>query len=274
MLHPFPNGRIPLRMADTAEVVACKICGGDAPPFGAVDFHKNCEDSPVIRFAPSGIAVWYRRCASCGFLFTTFCDGWTAAEFAERIYNEDYVLVDPDYVAKRPLQCVQVIRQIVEPVKATIRLCDYGGGDGLLARSLREAGFACDSWDPFGTAGARQLAAQQYDFVSCIEVIEHTADPVGTVEAIAALLRADGIVLFSTLLQQANLPQAGGLAWWYAAPRNGHISIHTDDSLTRLWQKVGMRVAVLNETTYIAFRDTLPDFAKVLYRVKGARGLP
>lgn len=273
MHHPFPNGRIPLRFVDAADAVACKICGSSAPPFGAVDFHKNCEDSPLARFVPSGIAVWYRRCATCGFLFTTFCDGWTAAEFAERIYNADYALVDPDYLAKRPLQCVQAIRQILEPAKATIRLCDYGGGDGLLAQGLRDAGFACDSWDPFGTAGTTQLAAQQYDFVSCIEVIEHTADPVGTVTQIAALLRADGIVLFSTLLQPANLPQ-GGLAWWYAAPRNGHISIHTEKSQVLLWQKVGMRVATLNETTYIAFRDTLPDFAKLFYRVKGARGLP
>jgi hypothetical protein len=268
----FPHGRIPLRPADDCDI-ACKICGGAAPPIGVVDFHKSCEEYRGISFAPSGIAVRYCRCDSCGFLFTDFCDGWTAQDFAERIYNEDYVLVDPDYVLARPLQCLKVVRRIAESVKATIRLCDYGGGDGALAQRLREDGFDCDSWDPFGKAGDAKLAAQAYDFLTCIEVIEHAADPIGTVEAIATALRADGIVLFTTLLQPDDL-SPGALDWWYAAPRNGHISIHTADSLQRLWRKVGMRVASLNETTHVAFRETLPEFAQALYRVKGARGLP
>jgi SAM-dependent methyltransferase len=269
--------RVPLRTAtsamDEGRAVACKVCGGPAPLFDVVDFHKSCEQHRGIRFVLSGIGVWYRRCTSCGFLFTNFCDAWTAPEFAERIYNADYVLVDPDYVTKRPLGSVKLIRQLFEPAKAAIKLLDYGGGDGEVAQALRAAGFDSACWDPFGTAGQTPPLARGYDLVTCFEVIEHTPDPLGTVEAIANLLRPGGIVFFSTLLQPADLP-VGNLDWWYVGPRNGHISIHTDESLARRWRKVGMRVASFGTGTHVAFGDTLPDFARILYRVAGARGLP
>jgi hypothetical protein len=279
----FPQGRIRLRpivsvgtvgsVTIEVDAVSCKVCGGDAPLYGVVDFNKSCEQFRGIRFAPAGIAVWYHRCLTCGFLFTDLCDSWTSAQFAERIYNEDYVMVDPEYVAKRPANNAKVLRQLFDAEKALIKLLDYGGGNGDTARDLRLTGFACDSWDPFGAAPREPPLAQSYDVVTCFEVIEHAHDPLGTVEDVMRLVRADGIVIFSTMVQPELTPP-GSLDWWYIAPRNGHVAIHTEDSLRRLWRKVGMSVASFGTTMHVAFKDRIPEFARILYRVSGVRGLP
>jgi 2-polyprenyl-6-hydroxyphenyl methylase/3-demethylubiquinone-9 3-methyltransferase len=49
--------------------IAGKICEGTSPLFGVVDMHRPCEidgEPPPL----SGVHVYYRRCAACGFLFT------------------------------------------------------------------------------------------------------------------------------------------------------------------------------------------------------------
>ena len=79
----------------------CKCCGALAYPYGIVDFHKNCE-SRRRRCRPFGRLDRYHRCPWCGFVFTTDFDGWTLDDFRLIIYNDSYVLVDPDYREERP----------------------------------------------------------------------------------------------------------------------------------------------------------------------------
>ena len=52
--------------------------------------------------------------------------------------------------------------------------------------------------------------------------MEHVPDPLGTVADMAGFLKAEGVIVFSTLLQPKNFDQIK-LEWWYASPRNGHI---------------------------------------------------
>jgi 2-polyprenyl-6-hydroxyphenyl methylase/3-demethylubiquinone-9 3-methyltransferase len=219
----------------------CKICGGDAPLFGVVDFAKQCNS---LRPALSGTPVYYRQCGQCRFVFTDAFDSWSLAEFRERIYNAEYDAVDPDYRDRRPRANANLIATRVKPGMTCL---DYGGGNGRLAQLLRQRGFDAHSYDPF-TPGEDDLPAGIFGLVSCFEVLEHVPDPRATIAALASKMSASGVVLFSTLL----MPDDQGVDWWYLAPRNGHISLFSRAALALAWRLVGCRVGSLSDDLHIA----------------------
>jgi hypothetical protein len=51
----------------------------------------------------------------------------------------------------------------------------------------------------------------------------------------------DGIVCFSTLVTETGISANQHRTWWDVAPRNGHISLYTRDSLARLGMRQGFR---------------------------------
>ncbi|HEY3678832.1 MAG TPA: class I SAM-dependent methyltransferase, partial [Bradyrhizobium sp.] len=69
----MPSSQLALKPVSTASL-SCKICGGEASLYGVVDFHKSCN--PALRTPVAGVPVYYRRCATCGFLFTDAFDDW------------------------------------------------------------------------------------------------------------------------------------------------------------------------------------------------------
>jgi hypothetical protein len=52
-----------------------------------------------------------------------------------------------------------------------------------------------------------------------------------------------------------------GLNWWYASPRNGHVSLYTAPSLQRLSQPLGLSLASFNEGFHLLLRGR-PAFAR------------
>jgi 2-polyprenyl-6-hydroxyphenyl methylase/3-demethylubiquinone-9 3-methyltransferase len=83
---------------------------------------------------------------------------------------------------------------------------------------------------------------------------------VGGAADISDLVADGGVVLFATLAQPANF-DALGLGWWYIGPRNGHITLHSRESLARLWGRFGFRVGSFSDNTHLAVRGPLPAFA-------------
>jgi hypothetical protein len=89
-----------LRAATTAPI-ACKICDGPSALYGVADLNRPCDighKAPAL----SGVPIYYRRCAACGFLFTDAFDDWEISEFKTHIYNDEYLAYDPEYETKRP----------------------------------------------------------------------------------------------------------------------------------------------------------------------------
>jgi 2-polyprenyl-6-hydroxyphenyl methylase/3-demethylubiquinone-9 3-methyltransferase len=134
---------------------------------------------------------------------------------------------------------------------------DYGGGSGLLAAKLRDQGFDAATYDPF--SDHNQLPDGKFDLITCFEVMEHVPFPKETVAAICGLLKEGGAILFSTLVQPAEFAQIG-LNWWYAGPRNGHVSLYSSAALGLLFQEHGLKVGSFNEGFHIAY-GTVPEFA-------------
>jgi len=181
-------------------------------------------------------------------------------DFRRYIYNADYGLVDPDYAETRPVGNARLVAESFEGSRDRIRILDYGGGSGLLAEQLRERGFRAETYDPFSEFDV--MPEGRFDLVTCFEVMEHVPRPRETVAAMAGLLQDAGAILFSTLVQPPNFTQVG-LGWWYAAPRNGHISLYSTAALARLFGEVGMKVVSFSAGIHMAYRR-VPDFARHL----------
>lgn len=246
----------------SAATIPCKVCLMPSVPLGTVDFNKNCEEPRGKRLPDAGVAVVYHRCPSCGFVFTTAFDSWSEAEFQRRIYNDGYIEVDPDYPEIRPATNAELLAGLFAADKARLRVLDYGGGNGRLADDLRARGFAAAAtFDPF-TPRFASMPPGTFDIVTCFETIEHMPDPAGGITAIASCLKGEGLIVFSTLVQPPDF-DAHGVRWWYVAPRNGHVSIHSRQSLALCWKRAGFALASFNDNLHVACRR-LPDFARHL----------
>jgi 2-polyprenyl-6-hydroxyphenyl methylase/3-demethylubiquinone-9 3-methyltransferase len=241
----------------------CKCCGAPASRYGVVDFHKNCEIHRRKVLDPSGVPIYYHRCPECQFLFTTAFDHFTNADFLRHIYNDDYLLVDPDYTEVRPRGSAANLCSLFS-IQKPRRTLDYGGGHGALAELLRSAGFPwVETYDPFVPRHAAR-PADRFDCVLSFEVVEHSTDPVKTFADMNSFLEDPGVIIFSTLLQPIDIDLMG-LNWWYAGPRNGHVSLYSRVSLQKVADRFGFRLGSFNENWHVLFREA-PGFAKHFIR--------
>lgn len=213
---------------------ACRVCNGAAALMGSVDFARNCPDAlHEAPFTESGNLIEYWRCAECGFISAPEMAAWSIETMKERVYNDGYAAFDPDYVNARPRSNAAQMAKAIGPR----RHLDYGGGNGLMAKLLRESGFDSTSFDPMDEDG-NEADLGTFDVITAFEVFEHTPDPRSLMKYIGTLLRPGGVVYFSTLLSDVVKEP---LKWWYLAPRNGHISLFTRRSLQILAARNGYR---------------------------------
>jgi SAM-dependent methyltransferase len=219
---------------------SCKLCGCVSEFFDVVDFNKCCSDQNPAMFGRAGVAVAYYRCPRCDFVFTDFFDDWSIVEFAQFIYNDDYIKVDGEYAGSRPRRAADSIAQRLGR-HFRQRILDYGSGSGLFEAQLRTHGFLnVTSYDPFSSPAR---PAGRYDIITCFEVLEHSPSPAETLADIASLLAPSGCVLFGTALQPPDIGRLRG-SWWYIAPRNGHVSIYSHRSLAIAGRRAGLTLHV------------------------------
>lgn len=231
--------------------VKCKICGAKSTLKGEVDFNINCNEIKGTKLPCSGLDISYMQCTSCKLLFTCAFDDWTREDFQAHIYNDEYAIVDPDYLVDRPTYFAMKTLEFCKP-NAEVKLLDFGGGNGLLASLLRERGLDASCWDPMIDSSFTP-AEKAYDLVTAFEVMEHTPTPKATASQALSYLKPEGALLFSThTFDNVVEPQTG---FWYVAPRNGHITLHTQKSLKSLFKPLGYRVHHFNEDIHIAYKN-------------------
>jgi len=241
----------------SAEPLSCKICDGAAALYGVVDMHRPCEIPGGVRPPLSGVPIYYRRCAACGFLFTDAFDDWGMDQFKTHIYNDGYLAFDPDYAIQRPSSNAKMIAGLWSAHRSDMRVLDYGGGNDVLCAVLRANGFReAVTYDPMVPQHSHRPEGK-FDLVTCFETLEHLPDPISGIAQIVECVAEPGAVFYSTLTQPADFDKHG-MSWWYVGPRNGHISIFTKQSLVVAWGRHGFKTAALNDGTHLAFR-TLPQ---------------
>ena len=200
----------------------CSICEGtNVMSLGTVPFDRNNADVPIVNSTP----MEYTRCGSCDFVSCPEMLGWTPADLGAKVYNDEYIKYDPDYVETRPKNYAGFFAGLPAIGPAGIRHLDYGSGSGAMSKELRSRRWDSACYDPYSSSTRPD---GKFNFITAIEVFEHSLDINETVADIKSFLEVDkGVVCFSTQLADCNT----NIDWWYIGARNGHISILSEKSM-------------------------------------------
>lgn len=226
---------LPPLSRDHAYRRTCKICGSPSPLFDIVDFNKYCSPHPY-EYGTAQIPVNYYRCNNCLLIFTDFIDDWTIDEISRFIYNDDYVKVDPEYLGARARRTAVDLSSILRGCER-LRILDYGSGAGVFASDMAKFGYdktAC--YDPFSHP---ERPDGTFDLITCFEVVEHSPQPMETLREMTGMLSDHGAILIGQTTQPANIDQLRG-AWWYIAPRNGHVSTFSTYTFYEMARREGL----------------------------------
>ena len=243
----------PLPPVDLSPPPACGICGGtQPPPIGRKEFSRSGNDhfAGERQFADTGIHIPYHRCRDCGVVFTAALDGWSPQQFARHIYNDDYIFSDPPFDSERPMRNAAIVAGIWHYEQDSRSVLDYGGGNGRLAAELRARGFDAVSHDAF--YDPQPLPDRRFCLVCSFEVIEHVPhrDQAAWVAGFAAMMAPSAVGLLGTELASEPVD----LEHWYFSPRNGHITVHTADSLQRLLAPHGLEATTIANGLHLVRR--------------------
>lgn len=244
--------------------IECPICKGSCVALDVVDFNKSCEEANGLFFQLSGVPIYYYWCTNCQFCFAPEIYSWPPEDYAQFIYNQDYVLVDPDYVEARPNGNAQMLLGMFELANSNYRHLDFGGGNGALSSKLRDAGWDSRSYDPFANPEIEISSLGQFDLITAFEVFEHVPDVNALMTSLSSLANENSIVIFSTLLSDNRLEQNKRITWWYASPRNGHISLFSRKSLVLISEKQKLHFGSFSDNLH-AFWHTIPGWASHLF---------
>jgi SAM-dependent methyltransferase len=242
-------------------VAVCPICEGRCTALDVVDFNKSCEEIRGKYLPLAGVPIYYYLCEACGFCFAPELLDWTIEDFERDIYNEEYERVDPDYIESRPRANAKNVLDMLDSPSLRIRHLDYGGGNGRLSELLFQTGWDSTSYDPFVNRETGLGDLGSFDLITAFEVFEHVPDVNRLASDLASLLRPDGVVIFTTLLSDGNISGGQRLTWWYASPRNGHISLFSKNSLIVLAGRHGFKFGSLSAGWH-AFWRTVPPWAE------------
>ncbi len=248
------------------ESFLCPVCGCECLPLDVVDFNKSCEERKGKFLALAQIPVYFVLCRECSFCFAPDFSNWKLEEFREKIYNDEYVLVDPEYIEIRPRANAKNLISMFGIGSNSIKHLDYGGGDGLLARLLQETGWQSTSYDPFVNLYTPIDHLGKFDLITAFEVFEHVPDVPALMRNLDKLLAANGIVLFSTLVSDENIGANQRINWWYASPRNGHISLFSKRSLAILAKKYDFNFGSFSVGLHVFWKE-VPPWASHLIRI-------
>jgi hypothetical protein len=218
--------------------VDCRLCGG---------LSRRVFSQTILR----KYEVGYYRCDRCSSLQTE------SAYWLAEAYDGNLSYLDTG-AAQRNLTNLAVCFFISKLYKLR-NIIDFGGGDGLLCRLLRDYGLNCFVRDKYAAPtyaqGFTETDFQTADLVIAFEVLEHFANPKEDLNDVFALdARA---VFVSTGIYRSEQGD-----WWYLAPETGqHLFFYSRKALDLIAAKYGY--GVLANGDFILFlRPQLQSHAK------------
>ena len=209
----------------------CYICNGNLKYMGTMPFGKNQTDMPVLDETP----IDYYKCEDCSFICAPEMLKWSTEELGRRVYNEEYSQVDPGYGGVRAEGNVGYFKAMFSNrhIISKVQHLDYGSGEGFLSEKLKVLGYDSDYYDPF-TSPSRP--DRKYNFITAIEVFEHSTNIFDTVNDMKSFLKRDGVIFFTTNVADKTTT----FDWWYILARSGHIGIHSVKSLRIVGKRCGL----------------------------------
>jgi hypothetical protein len=170
--------------------------------------------------------VAYFRCENCGSLQTE------QPYWLEEAYSKGLGLADAGAVA-RNLNSQAIVYAVARVLRMPrdASVLDFGGGNGLLCRLLRDRGFNARVFDHYATNDFAQGFEDDgsiYNLVCSFEVAEHLVNP--KTEMARIFERSSSVVIIGTESYQNQ-----GADWWYLiSPEGQHVFFYTKKGMALL----------------------------------------
>ncbi len=210
-----------LTPTEEAASAACRLCGGTTDlQFNKVVLNKY--------------DVGYHRCRDCHSLQTDV-PFWLAETYSTPCPARDTGIVQRNVLFARFTSLLARLLKI-DPQD---RCLDWGGGNGLFCRMMRDRGMNFHNYDkyvePFYCIGfsADPKSDERTTLVTAFEVFEHLPEPRTDLEAIFAL--DPDVIIFSTLLYRGQTDD-----WSYLANlRGAHVFFYSHKGLAQVGAEFG-----------------------------------
>ncbi len=234
----------------------CPVCGSDASQTirqATFDPAKLNSDDFRITDNRYGHCWTFKRCRQCRMVYSS------PAPQAQDLIRFYSLLDDQEYGAEadgRAKNFRTILETLQKNVRQGSRLLDIGAANGLFVHLARQQGYRADGIEPslalvkeaqerYGIQLHAQTletfaAAEPYDVVSLLDLIEHVAEPLVFLERVNRLMSADGLLVIVT-------PDIDSLAaclfkrrWWHH--RIAHINFFPLTTLQLLLERCGFQL--------------------------------
>jgi hypothetical protein len=223
----------------TVKNMQCNICSSDSFPL----------DTAVVL---GKYNVQYYSCARCGFIQTE-PPYWLEDAYSSAIARSDIGLIGRNI--KLATFCAALIPMFYDP---KLSFLDYGGGNGMFVRMMRDRGFDFYWHDKYAlnqfAVGFEVHNGIRFSLLTAFEIFEHLPQPL---ETIADMFQYADAVVFSTRL----LPHWKIMPhqWWYFTPDTGqHVSLYSRESLEFIARKLNVQLSSNGISLHVFSSRTIP----------------
>ena len=145
-----------------------------------------------------------------------------------------------------------VVTPLLDHIKPGMKGLDFGSGPGPTLHFLfNEAGFEMALFDPFYANNSEHLK-QQYDFVTCTEVVEHFSTPCLSWQQLSRLVRGEGYLAIMTLFHH-------GIEffsdWWYKNDLT-HVAFYSSRTMQWIARQLNLQLVYNDEKRVMIFKKS------------------
>jgi SAM-dependent methyltransferase len=139
--------------------------------------------------------------------------------------------------------------------KSPLRVLDFGCGNGVLVKFLRERGIETLGVDPVSAEcdvkryiyrALSDLPEQKFDAIAAIEVFEHLKRPVDTLSELMPFLDEGGFIFITTALTNRSLPNPRVFPYWVYQKDPAHVGFFHEKTLEWIAERFGFDIHILD----------------------------